>query len=94
MNPRVWALVAGLLIAAQFGLALHQAQHHMRPDVVAGDDCALCQMTAGMATGPAAPLLVLPVFILLAVVSIPAAAAPVRARVTSPFRSRAPPVSL
>ncbi|MBX7200228.1 MAG: hypothetical protein K1X51_12740 [Rhodospirillaceae bacterium] len=91
MSPRLWALVAGLLIAAQLGLMLHQAQHHMRPDVVTTDDCALCQVAAGMATGPAAPLLVLPVFILLAVVAQTTAAAPVRARVPSSFRSRAPP---
>lgn len=91
MSPRAWALVAGLLIAAQFGLMLHQAQHHMRPDVIAADDCALCQITAGMTTGPAAPLLVLPVFILLAVISPPLSAAPARARVRSSFRSRAPP---
>lgn len=92
MSPRLWALVAGLLIAAQLGLMLHQAQHHMRPDVVATDSCALCQVTAGMTTGPAAPLLVLPAFLLLAIVSqAPATAAPVRARAPSSFRSRAPP---
>lgn len=91
MSPRLWALIAGLLIAAQLGLMLHQAQHHMRADVVATDDCALCHVAAGMTTGPAAPLLVLPVFILLAIVSAAPAAAPVRARVPSSFHSRAPP---
>lgn len=93
MSPRAWALVAGLLIAAQFGLMLHQAQHHLRADMVAADDCALCQVTAGMTTGSAPPLLVLPVFILLAVVSLPLFAAPVQRRLPASFRSRAPPVS-
>ncbi len=92
LSPRLWALVAGLLIAAQLGLMLHQAQHHLRADVVATDDCALCKVAAGMATGPAAPLLVLPVFVLLAVLTAAPAAAPVRARAHSSFRSRAPPV--
>ncbi len=92
MSPRLWALVVGLLVAAQLGLVLHQASHHLRPDAVATDDCALCQATAGMTTGPAAPLLVLPVFILLAIVSQAPATGPVRARVASAFRSRAPPV--
>lgn len=91
MSPRLWALVAGLLIAAQLGLMLHQAQHHLRPDVVATDSCAICQVTAGMSTGPAAPLLVLPVFILLAIVAQAPATAPARVRVPSSFRSRAPP---
>ncbi|MHB1206421.1 MAG: hypothetical protein ACYCZX_12695 [Rhodospirillaceae bacterium] len=93
MNPRTWALLAGLLIAAQLGLMLHQSQHHMRPDVVASDDCVLCQVAASMATGPAAPLLVIPVFILLAIVPVQPVTAPRFARVTSSFRSRAPPTA-
>ena len=91
MSPRVWALFAGLLIAAQLGMMRHQAQHHMRPDVVATDECVLCQVAATMATGPAAPLLVIPVFVLLAIVSVQPVTAPRFARVTSSFRSRAPP---
>jgi hypothetical protein len=89
----MWALLAGLLIAAQLGMMLHQSQHHMRPDVISTDNCVLCQVAANMATGPAAPLLVLPVFILLAIVSIQPAVALRRAAVTSSFRSRAPPTA-
>lgn len=92
MTPRLWALFAGLLIAAQFGMMLHQARHHMRPDVVSTDECVLCQVAANMATGPAAPLLVIPVFILLAIVTVQPATAPRFVRATASFRSRAPPV--
>ena len=92
MSPRLWALVVGLFIAAQLGLALHQSQHHLRPDVVAADECALCQVATGMAP-PATPLLILPVFILLAIISAPPIAVRVPVRARSPFRSRAPPVS-
>jgi hypothetical protein len=44
-----------------------------------------------MATGSAPPLLVIPVFILLAIVTVQAVTAPRFARVTASFRSRAPP---
>lgn len=94
VSPRLWALVIGLFIAAQVGFALHQSQHHLRPDIVTTtDDCTLCQITAGIGTGPEAPLLVLPVFILLAIVSLPPVRAMRPARFTPSFRSRAPPSS-
>ena len=91
MSARMWALVAALLLAAQFGLLLHQANHHLRADVVATDECALCSVAAGMTAAPAPPLLLLPVFILLAIMTLPV---PVRLRarrVALSFRSRAPP---
>jgi hypothetical protein len=91
MSPRLWALLAGMLIAAQLGLMLHQSQHQMRPDVISTDGCVLCQVAATMATGPAAPLLVLPVFVLLAIVSVQPATMPRFASVTSAYRPRAPP---
>ena len=94
MSPRTWALLAGLLIAAQLGMMLHQSQHRMRPDVISADECVLCQVAANMATGPAAPLLVLPMFVLLAIVAVQPVAVPRRAPVTSSFRSRAPPAPL
>ena len=90
MTPRLWALVVGLFMAAQLGLMLHQSQHHLRPDIVSTDDCAVCQIAGGMAP-PAMPLLLLPAFVLIAVLSAPSVIAPAPARVASSFRSRAPP---
>lgn len=94
LSPRLWVLVLGVFFLAQFGLLAHQASHHLRPDIItATDDCVLCQVSAGIIAGPAAPLLVLPVFVLLAIVVTPAAPAlrPLQAR--RPFQSRAPPLS-
>lgn len=94
INPRAWALIVGLFLAAQLGLALHQASHHLRPDVISTtDDCVLCQVSAGIGTGPGAPLLVLPVFVLLAVVTTQPQPAPRTVRIRRPFQSRAPPLS-
>jgi hypothetical protein len=93
MSPRLWTLVVALLMAAQFGLLLHQTQHHLHPGVTAADNCALCQVTAGATTGPAGPLLILPAFILIATITRAVMVLPRRAAVAAAFQSRAPPAS-
>jgi hypothetical protein len=92
--PKAWAWVIALLVAAQFGLLLHQSQHHLNPNILAGDECTLCQFADGMTTGPAAPMLVLPVFVLLGTAMLAVYTALRIVPVALPFRSRAPPLSL
>lgn len=90
-RPTIWAWLIALLVAAQFGLLIHQSQHHLNPAIRAGDDCTLCQFAHGMASAPAGPILVLPVFVFLGVAAA-VVAAPLRlVRPAAPFRSRAPP---
>jgi hypothetical protein len=92
--PKAWAWVVALLVAAQFGLLLHQSQHHLNPKVRTSDDCTLCQFAQNMTTGPAAPILVLPVFILLGAAVLAVYTAPRVVPIALPFRSRAPPLSI
>ncbi len=92
--PKAWAWIVALLVAAQFGLLLHQSQHHLNANIRTGDDCTLCQFAQGMTTGPAAPMVVLPVFILLGTAVLARYAAPRVVPVALPFRSRAPPLSI
>jgi len=92
-RPRLWGLVVAILLALQVGFLIHQSQHHLNPDVLAGDDCALCQIVSGMAAAPAAPAIILPVFVVLGTVVLLAPAAPRSLRITLSFRSRAPPAS-
>jgi hypothetical protein len=92
--PKAWAWIVALLVAAQFGLLLHQSQHHLNPNIWMGDDCTLCQFAQSMTTGPAAPILVLPVFILLGTAVLATYTAPRIVPVALPFRSRAPPLSI
>jgi hypothetical protein len=91
---QLWTLIVALMFAANLGVLVHQAQHHLRGDIVIQDDCALCQVANTMSAPPAPPALVLPVLVLIAF----AVAAPAQvlraARKVLPFRSRAPPVSV
>ena len=95
INPKAWALSVALLFAAQFGLLLHQAGHHLLPDLIAtADDCAVCQVAAGLDGAPSLEIFVLPLFLLLAVISAPAAQALLPVGLRLNFRSRAPPLSI
>ena len=90
-SRRLWAGVIVLLVAMQFGLLFHQSQHHLNPGILTGDDCALCQMVTGMGATPAAPLLVLPMFVLLEMVILCGLFAPRTATIALAFQPRAPP---
>ena len=92
--PKAWAWVVTVLVAAQFGLLLHQSQHHLNANIRTGDECTLCQFAQGMTAGPAAPILVLPVLVLLGTAILAVYTAPRIAPVALPFRSRAPPTSI
>ena len=91
---RLWVAVIGLMLALQIGVLVHESQHHLRGDVVAQDDCALCQVAGSMSAPPAPPVLSAPVMVLVAIT----VTAPTRvlraARAILPFRSRAPPASV
>ena len=91
-GPKCRSWTIALLVAAQFGLLVHQSQHHLSP-AVRGDDCNFCQFASAMATGPAAVLVVLPVLILLGTAAQAVYTAPRIANVALSFRSRAPPFS-
>ena len=90
----LWTWVIALLVAAQFGLLIHQSQHHLNPAVRTSDDCTLCQFAQAMAAAPAGPIVVLPVLVLLGTVIFEPRTAPRDARIALPFRSRAPPGSI
>jgi len=93
-SRRLWACVIALLVAIQFGLLLHHAQHHLNPDILGGNDCALCQITSGITVTPTAPAIVVPIFVLLGTIVLLAIVAPRTARIALPFHSRAPPAFL
>src|SRR5690349_18710773 len=91
-HSRSWRLVViPLLLVAQLALGIHQIQHRLNPDLAAGDDCALCHFASSMAAAPAAPVIVLPLMVVIAIVLLPATLLPQLARAPLPFRSRAPP---
>ena len=92
--PRGWSLAVVLMVAIQFGLLVHQSQHHLNRDARLADDCTLCQVTAAMTDGAAPPVLILPVFVLLGIVVQTTYSAPRSLRVVHSFRSRAPPRSI
>jgi hypothetical protein len=87
-----WAMVAALLLVGQVALGIHQLEHRLNPDLLAGDDCAVCQFASTATAGPAPIDVVVPV-VFTYERRIPAAQdlAPAVRRVSA-FRSRAPPV--
>jgi hypothetical protein len=92
-GSRLWAWAVALLVVAQLGLLLHQ--HHPSRDLYrGGDECTLCQVVSTLGAGPAAPVLVLPVFVVLGAVVLPVHTALRAARLSLSFRSRAPPASI
>lgn len=87
----LWSFLVALLLAAQVGLGVHQLQHSLSPDVVASDDCKLCQFASHATTGPE-PIVILPPSLIIAViVTLSAQVFFTAQRSAAGFRSRAPP---
>lgn len=90
----LWSFLVALLLAAQVGLGVHQLQHRLSPDVVASDDCKLCQF-ASQATPAPDPIVILPpVLVVAAILAFLARDLLAAQHVAAGFRSRAPPVKI
>jgi hypothetical protein len=68
-------------------------EHRLSPDAAVHDECALCHFASSMAAAPAAPAIVLPLMVVIAIVLLPAAEAPQVTRAALSFRPRAPPAT-
>ena len=91
----IWAAVAVILLGAQFGLAAHQLEHHLHPDIAAiADDCIACQFASVLSDGPSASAFIMPIGIDLGTL-VPGTHVRLELQ-GSPagFRSRAPPHSV
>ena len=87
----LWSFLVALLLAAQVGLGVHQLQHRLNPDVVASDDCKLCQFASHATAGPE-PIIILPPSLIIAIIiTLSAQSFFTAQRSTAGFRSRAPP---
>ena len=88
----VWTAVAVMLLAAQFGLAVHQLEHRLHPDIATiADDCIACQFASTLSDGPSVDAAVMPIDIDLGTL-VPGTHLFLRPQqLQSGFRSRAPP---
>jgi hypothetical protein len=88
-----WRVLVVILLAAQFGVGLHQIEHRLKPDVVADDTCVVCQSAANMHAGPEPVTFVPPVAALIDRVQPFSAISPEQPFRLSGFRPRGPPRS-
>ena len=99
MSPRSslrrwWFFLVPLLLAAQVALGVHQLEHRLNPDLLAGDECAVCQFASTMAPAPE-PMAIVPPAELFFAVLLPEAVQALRpAASPAGFNSRAPPAAL
>ncbi len=90
----LWSFLVALLLAAQVGLGVHQLQHRLNPEIIANDDCKLCQFASQATEGPE-PIVVLPPALVVAeVIALSAQAVRTAQRPVAGFRSRAPPIGI
>ncbi len=88
---RLRVLVVAFLLVAQFTLALHQLGHHADAGVVAGDTCALCQLTSTMTPSPDAVVVMPSPHFIVERRGPEGLTQLIPARINASFRSRAPP---
>ena len=91
----VWAAIVTVLLTAQFGLAVHQLEHRLHPDIAAiADDCIACQFASSLSDGPPVSFVAMPIGVDLGTL-VPGTHILLRPQEShSGFQSRAPPHSV
>ena len=90
-----WAVIAAVALVAQLGLAAHQLEHRLHPDVAAiAEDCIACQFSSTMVDGPTSSVVPMPIGIELGSIAPAGHALLWWEEFPNSFRARAPPSSV
>ena len=88
-------LRVSLLLLGQIGLFVHQAEHHLKPDLMASDECASCAFSSAMSGGDEPVIAIAPqVNFVIEQLTAQIVTAPKLTGTSAPFRSRGPPATV
>ncbi len=91
----IWAAIAAVLLTAQIGLAVHQLEHRLHPDIAAiADDCTACQFSSALSDGPPANAVIMPIGIDLGTLAPGSHVLLGLRKSPAGFHSRAPPYTV